>query len=207
MGKKLKDIDNQMEEKPYNKFQWFLFAMVIPVFFTVLIALIISTVAGVNVFQWSKEVGSKIPVISSFFKDDNESANKDLQARIIDLEGELKDNEAQVAKLEGIIETRDKEKQKNDIEKQRLEEQIKELQAVQNDDKRTLKDIIRTYETMSPKKAAPILASLKDEEAVKILANVKADTLAAILVKMETADAARLTKKLTVESKATSTQP
>lgn len=200
MGKKIKEIDSQIEEKPYNKFQWFLFAIVIPVFFTILIALIISTVAGVNVFKWSKDLGSKIPGISSMFEEEDQTSNEEFQKKIVDLEGEVKDREAQVSHLESIIDSRDKEIQKVDIEKQRLEEEIKELQAVQNDDKRAFKDIIRTYEKMSPKKVAPILSSLKDEEAVKILANVKADTVAAILEKMEPADAARLTQKLTVES-------
>lgn len=199
MGK-IKQKDSEKKEKPYNKLQWFLFAVVIPIFFTIFIVLIIFTVAGVNVFQWTKEVGSKVPIISTLIEDDNSESESKYQKRIVELEGGIKDSEAQMAKLESIIESKDKEIQNADLEKQRLEEEINELRAVQGDNKREFKDIIRTYETMAPKKAAPILSAMKDEEAVKILSSVKADTLAQILEKMEPETAARLTQKLTVQS-------
>ena len=201
MGKKKAENPNEIEvkEKPYNKLQWFMFAT-IPVIFTVLIVLIVLSVAGVNVFQFSKDLASKVPVISSLIEKSDEPSENDFQKEIVNLEGEIKDKETQMTKLESIIETKDKEIQTLDIEKQRLQQEISELKAVQNDDKRAFKDLIKTYETMSAKKAAPIISALPDEQAVKILSSVKTDTLAAILEKMEPEVASRLTQKLTVES-------
>ncbi|MGM9924130.1 MAG: MotE family protein [Bacillus sp. (in: firmicutes)] len=199
---KEKETVNELnqEGKSYSKFQWFLFAIVIPIFFAIFILLVVLTFAGKNVFDWTAKMGSKIPAISDLMADEKETADQDIQKVVVNLEGSLKNQEAQIAKLESIIENKDKEIPKADVEKQRLKEQIKELEAVQGDDKRAFKDIIRTYESMSAKKAAPILTALQDEEAVKILSNIKAETLAEILEQMDPADAARLTKRLTMES-------
>ena len=187
------------EEKPYSKFQWFLFA-IIPVVFTVLMALVIMSVLDVNVFQWAKDKGKDLPLISGLI-DNNEMTETEVayEKRIVDLEAEIKDSEAQIGKLENIIETKDQEIQKSDIEKERLKEEVRELRAVQTENKKAFTEIIRTYESMSPKKAAPILAAMDDEESIKILSSLKSDNLAAILERMEPARAATITNKLTVE--------
>ncbi|PLS16678.1 hypothetical protein CVD28_16510 [Bacillus sp. M6-12] len=192
----------ETEEKSYNKLQWFLFIVVIPLFFTITITLIVLTVAGVNVFEAGKEYGQKIPFVSSLFKEDEDPVNstQESEKKIIDLKAEMEDRQAQIEKLEGMIESNDKELERAELEKQRLEEAIAELTAARDENKRAFKDIIKTYETMSPKKSAPIISELKDEEALKILSTVSADTLASILEQMEPADAARLTQKLTVQS-------
>ena len=57
--------------------------------------------------------------------------------------------------------------------------------------------MIKTYETMSAKKAAPIITQLNDKEAMTILANIKSDTLAAIMEQMNAVDAAKYTSLLT----------
>ena len=81
------------EEKPYSKFQWFLFA-IIPVVFTVLMALVIMSVLDVNVFQWAKDKGKDIPLISGLI-DNNEMTETEVayEKRIVDLEAEIKDSE------------------------------------------------------------------------------------------------------------------
>ncbi|MFS0782300.1 MotE family protein [Bacillus sp. 1P06AnD] len=207
MGKKEKQIEMQKEEKPYNKFQWFLFAIVIPVVFALVLGLIVMSVAGINVFQWTKDIGSKLPVVSSLTSNKDDGSITRYKEKIVNLQGEIKNNEVQIGKLESMLDTKDKEINKSDIEKQRLQQEITELKAVQEDNKKAYKDIVRTYESMAPKKAAPIIASLKDDEAVKLLSNLKPDTLGAILEKMDPAVAARLTQKLTVaENKEASTQ-
>jgi flagellar motility protein MotE (MotC chaperone) len=77
---------------------------------------------------------------------------------------------------------------------------MNQLKDSQNNSKQAFKDIIRTYETMAPKRAAPIITEMNDEDAVEILSSMKAATLAKVLEQMTTADAARLTKKLTEQS-------
>nr|WP_281064436.1 hypothetical protein [Cytobacillus eiseniae] len=70
---------------------------------------------------------------------------------------------------------------------------------MKDENKRAFKDIVKTYETISAKKAAPILAQMTEEEAIQILTNLKSDTLAAIMEKMEPEDAARYTELLTAD--------
>ncbi|WP_050614778.1 MotE family protein [Bacillus testis] len=203
MGKKEKQIEVETEEKPYNKFQWFLFAIVIPIVFALLLGLIVASVAGINVFQSLKDVGGKVPVISGMMDRDQDAAIDRYKEKVVTLQAEIKNNEVKISKLESMLDTKDKQINKSDLEKERLEQQITELKAVQNDNKKAYKDIIRTYESMAPKKSAPIIASLKEDEAVKLLSNLKPDTLAAILEKMDPAVAARLTQKLTVQNEKT----
>lgn len=203
MGKKVNETENLVDEKPYNKFQWVLLA-IIPFFFVILITLILMTVRGVNVFQYGKEIGSKIPGISSMMQDDEEKEEDSLtlqyQQKNVDLEAEIADINAQMAELESSLITKDEEIQSFNIERQRLQREIEELKLAQEENRRAFKDIIRTYESMSPKKAAQIITALEEEEAIKVLSNIKADKLSAIMEKMDPVKAARLMQKLSESS-------
>ncbi|MGE7601791.1 MotE family protein [Peribacillus sp. NPDC097675] len=194
---------DEFEENKISKFQWFL-VIFIPLIFAVTVALIVFTVAGVNVMGKAKEISGKIPFTELFQKDDekekpSQEIGKDSK-RLAKLETEIKSKEKEIEKLETIIDTRDKAVEKAEVEKQQLQTQLNQLKESQDESKRAFKDIIRTYETMAPKKSAPIITAMNDEDAVKILASMKADTLAKVLEQMSTADAARLTKKLTEQS-------
>lgn len=203
MGKKVNETENLVEEKPYNKFQWVLIA-IIPLFFVILLTLIVMSVAGVNVFQYGKEIGNKIPGISSMLQDEEEKeedrSTVQYQQKIVDLEAEIADVNAQMAELENTLISKDEEIQSFNIERQRLQLEIEELELAQEDNRRAFKDIIRTYESMSPKKAAQIITALEEEEAIKVLANIKADALSKIMEKMNPADAARLMQQLSENS-------
>lgn len=198
-----KIIEN--EEKQYNRFQWLLFVVIIPLFFTIAIVLIVLTVAGVNVIDQGKKVGEKLPFVSGTFekeeKKDKVQSTVEFKKKINDLQAEIEEKQEEVFKLEDIIAGRDQTIERNELEKQQLEKELEELRAAQDDSKRAFKDIIRTYETMSAKKSAPIITKLGDDEAVKILSSIKADTLASIMEQMKPEDAARLTNKLTVNSR------
>ena len=201
MGKKINETENLVEEKPYNKFQWVLI-VVVPLFFVILITLILMTVAGVNVFQIGEEIGSDIPVISNMLKDEGEGdiSTVQYQQKIVDLEAEIEDVNAQMAELESALVSKDEEIQSFNIERQRLQQEIEELKLAREDNRRAFKDIIRTYESMSPMKAAQIISALEEEEAIKVLSNIKADELSVILEKMDPADSARLMQKLSERS-------
>ena len=203
MEKKISDAENLNEEKPYNKFQWVLLA-IIPLFFVILITLILMTVAGVNVFQYGKDIASKIPGIESMVQEEEQAEKAAVQygEKIVDLEAEIAEANAKIAKLETSIVSKDEEIQDLNIEKQRLQLEIEKLKLQQDENRRAFKDIIRTYESMSPKKAAQIITVLEEEEAIKVLSNIKADTLSAILEKMEPASAAKLMQKLSENSTA-----
>ncbi|KWW10920.1 MULTISPECIES: hypothetical protein [Peribacillus] len=193
----------ELEESKISKFQWFL-VIFIPLIFAVTVALIVLTVAGVNVADKAKEMSAKIPFIESGKKDE-EKGNADrndekVSIKLEKLETEIETKQKEIDKLEGIIDTRDKTIEKAEAEKQQLQLEMNQLKVSQSGNAKAFKDIIRTYETMAPKKSAPIITEMNEQDALKILSSMKAATLAKVLENMSTADAARLTKRLTEQS-------
>ena len=192
-----KILEEEKASKKQSRFQSFIFIFFIPMLFAITVALIVMTILGVNVFELTKEYSQKLPFVSSAIDEENPKTMEKMEAKMIELEAEIKDREAKISKLETELENKDEEISQVQLEKERLEEEIAELTAMKEENKRAFKDIIKTYETISAKKAAPILSQMSEEEALQILSNIKADTLAAIMEKMEPADAARYTELLT----------
>jgi flagellar motility protein MotE (MotC chaperone) len=190
----------EKEDKKVNKFQWFIFTGLIPTLFAMLIVLIVLTFAGINVFEKAKEYGQKVPFISSLIETDAAPSIQEWEANMIELEGEIKDREAQLEQLQTELDGKDKEVERAKLEIEQLEIQINELMAIQEENKRAFKDIVKTYESMSAKKAAPIIAQMQEQEAVKILSNLTADSLAAVLENLEPDKAAKFTELLTNET-------
>lgn len=192
-------MDKVLEEKESgkkSKFQSFIFLVFIPLLFAITVALIVMTILGVNVFEVTKEYSQKIPFISSAFNEESPKTVDGLESKMIELEAEIKDREAKISKLESELEGKDEEISQIQLEKESLEEEVKELTAMKEENKRAFKDIIKTYETISAKKAAPILSQMSEDEALQILSSIKADSLAAIMEKMAPEDAARYTELL-----------
>ncbi|CAH0346188.1 hypothetical protein [Bacillus sp. CECT 9360] len=192
------------EEKRHNKFQWFVFVVLIPTLFTIAIVWIVLSVAGIDVGKVAEE---KIPFIAESNKEKEKAQTSvQLEKQIGELEAKIQDREEETSKLEDLIDGRDEAIQRSELEKEQLEKEIEELRIARDEDKLAFKDIIRTYEMMSAKKSAPIITELGDDEAVRILSNIKADTLASIMEQMTPEDAARLTKKLTVNTEQNNSQ-
>lgn len=196
MGKSLEE----KEERPINRVQWFVFVIAIPSLFAIVIALVVLSFAGINIFQTASELREKIPFVSELVKVEKQPSDEENEKNIINLEAEIQDREAKMEQLEAKIESKDQEVKRIELEKSQLEAQIEELLAIQEENKRAFRDIVKTYETMSAKKAAPIIAQLNNEEALKILTNIKSESLAAIMEKLPAEDAAKYTELLTNES-------
>ncbi|MEW9108592.1 MotE family protein [Cytobacillus gottheilii] len=194
MGKK-----NELEgnQNTTSKFQKFLYWFLIPLLFALAVMLLVFTLLGHNVFQVTKEYGQKIPILSSLFTEDQNASMEEFENKVFELEADIKDREARITQLEGQLETKDLDIERAQLEKERLQQEIDELRAIRDENKRAFKDIIKTYETISAKKAAPIITEMEDSEAVRILANVKPDTLASIMENLDPANAARMTGLLT----------
>ncbi|KOP82138.1 MotE family protein [Cytobacillus solani] len=192
-------VAEELESKKTSRFQSFIFVVLIPLLFTITVALIVMTILGYNVFELTKEYGQKIPFISSAISDDDSDSAKDIETKMIELEAEIKDREAKITKLETELESKDQEISRAELEKEQLEAEIEELTAMKEENKRAFKDIVKTYETISAKKAAPILSQMSETEALEILTNLKSDKLAEIMEKMEPEDAARYTELLTAD--------
>lgn len=195
MDKSLEQNDNK-----YNRFQWFLIVVLIPLLFAITVTIIVMTVAGKNVFETVKDLGQKVPFISNYISSDTSNSIEQLESNLVSLEASIQDGKAKIEKLESQLDNKDEEIERYQLEKEQLQIQIDELMAIQEENKRAFKEIVQTYETISPKKAAPILVSMDDKEALKILTNIKADTLAKIMENMSADDAAKYTELLTTES-------
>lgn len=190
----------EKEDRTFNKFQWFIFTGLIPTLFAILIVLIVLSFAGINVFEKAKEYGEKVPFISSFIEEDTNKSEEEWETSLLELEAEIKDREAQIENLLTKLDGKDKEVERGKLEVEQLQLQVAELVAIQEENKRAFKDIIKTYETMSAKKAAPIISQMNEQEALKILTTIKSDTLAAILESLEPEKAAKYTEMLTNEA-------
>lgn len=188
----------EKKEKKIGIFQWFLFAL-IPILVIIAATLIISMIAGVNVFDKAKEVGSKIPIVSEMIGDSPEEEMNNFEEKIVVLEGTVRDREAFISQLEAKLEVQEETMQELQVAKEEAERALEEVALLQDENKRAFKDIVRTYETMSAKKAAPILTEMNESDALQILANIKADALAKILETMLPEKAARFTEKLASE--------
>ncbi|RBP95248.1 flagellar motility protein MotE (MotC chaperone) [Cytobacillus firmus] len=190
-------MPEEQETPKTSRFQWFIFAFLIPILFGITVALLVFTLSGNNIFETAREYSQKVPFLASVLDDKKFRSQEVMEEELIGLQAEVKDREARISQMESQLDSKDLELERAALEKQRLEEEINELTAIKEENKRAFKDIVKTYENITAKKAAPILTEMKDEEAVKILSNVNSDTLAAIMEKMNPEDAARYTALLT----------
>src|SRR5690625_2557168 len=164
-----------------NPFIWFLFAIVIPIIITILLTTIILFVADVDVMGWAKKQGSKIPVVSTFIKSDEEL---DLESKLIkanekieNQEEQLINSENEIESLEAIINDLETEISKlkkaaqNESESSEEEEEINEY-----------KDAASSFRKMDRKSAAEILKNLYLQTAAKILSYLSRVVRVVILV-------------------------
>ncbi|MBS2968986.1 hypothetical protein J9317_09460 [Metabacillus sp. KIGAM252] len=186
-------------KKEYGRFQWFLFVILIPLVFTVTLAAIILSVAGVNVAGTAKEwvsglTGSaqdkKAQTASQSAPGNDELKraeieNKELAASVTTQKQEIKAMENDVLLKEKKIASLSKEVED-------LKAQLKQTASVKTEQK----DIAKLYEGMSANKAADILPLLGEDDAMKILGAMKDDQVTSILEKMTPENAALYTGKL-----------
>lgn len=193
-------FQDETEERHYSKLQSFFIIVVIPSIFAVAVALIVATVAGVNVIDKAKEYREKIPFLPSQEEQIVEKQKQDLEEQIKELELEIKIRDDSIAQLKSRLDSKDKEIEKLQLEKKQLEREIETLLSLEQKTQQEFREIIKTYETMSAKKAAPIIVQMNEQDALEILSHLKSDTLAAIMERMNAADAARFTSLLKQKS-------
>ncbi|WP_078547128.1 MotE family protein [Litchfieldia alkalitelluris] len=187
-----------IEEKEYNKIQWFLFVVIIPILFTVVLSLVLMQVAGINVFSHAKAIVQKIPGVSMMIKDENAIAQEKLEEKlsneIANLQTDINHKDDTIEKLEASIQSKESELTTLKQELSQLNFQLAEMKEDKIIEENAVKDMTELYELMTPKKAAQIIPNLDDEDAKKILTSLKTDKLAAIMEKMSPEDAAKYTK-------------
>ncbi|WP_144461056.1 MotE family protein [Siminovitchia fortis] len=193
-------VDTQKENKKSGFFQKLLVWIVIPLLLILFLTLLAATVSGVNVYEKAKEVGGKLPVISSIIGGKETVTIEEHNEAIVKLEAQIEEKNAKISRLERKVEDKESEIDLLNQDKKRLETTLEEKDQVENDGKREMKEIVAVYETMMPKRAASIIVEMKDEEAVNILSNLGPEPLARIMEKMPPEKAAAYTQMLAVRT-------
>lgn len=187
-------VEAEETEKKLGFFQMLFYWFIIPVAFTLAIVLIIAQFTNTNVFQIVDDAVEKLPFVDSE-KEIIESTALN-QEKVVELQAQIQEKEAQVTQLQGEVDSATAKNEELEIEIERLKYEIETLQRQQTEVSKDQQEILKTFETMSAKKAAPIILELSDDEAMRILADMKTDTLSAVLTNMPPAEAAKYTELL-----------
>lgn len=194
-------LDEQKQEsKKYNRIQWFFVVIVIPSIFALIVAAIVATFAGVDVWGQAKELSEKIPFIATDKEKVAEQKAEEIEERVAKLNTEIQFRDDTIVALETEMDGKEHEIQNLTLEIEQLEMQLKGLNESKDNDNQTFKEIVTTFESMSAKKAAPIINGMQDREAIMILSNLKPDILASMLENMTVEQAARYTTILANDS-------
>ena len=113
--------------------------------------------------------------------------------RLDELERSLQERETALEALSADLEARS-----ISVEKKEAEFTLKENKPPESpeEEKAYVDMLMRTYQEISPRRAALIIEQLREDLAVKMLAAMPQDARASILGRMEAARAARLTERL-----------
>ena len=189
---KIEGMEKERESPSF--FQKLFFWFLIPLMFALAVFLIIATFTNTNVFEMVDGVKEKVPFLSSADEAvENTSLNEE---KVVTLEAEIQEKEAEIAQLQEEIDAAAETNGQLEAEQARLLQEIELLKSAQEETQLEFEEILKTFESMSAKTAAPILTEMDDAEALRIMSSMKADTLAAIFGKMSPADAARYTELL-----------
>ena len=186
------------EEKKAGKFQTFLFVIVIPLIFLIVVAFVGMWLLGVN-FQ---DAASKIPVVKELVKNgedqDIDHATKQQENKAEKLQKTIDEQKSEIETLTSDLKT-------SDQEIKRLKQKISSLEKTAKDEKEQDEKnaegqgdgkVVKIYESMQSNKAAKILSELKEEEAINILDSLSKKKVTEILSKMSPDKAAVFTEKL-----------
>lgn len=195
----MEEIYEEHKVKKHNKFQWFLGVVFIPILFTLVVAVIVASFAGVDVWGKAKELSEKIPFIASDEEKLAVQKTEELEMRITDLNAEVQFRDDTITVLETEIDRKEQEIGTLTLKKEQLEKQIEALMNTEDSVHKTksLNEMTRTFENMSARSAAPIIESMNENDALTILSTLKSDTLAGLLEKMNPEIAAKFTTLLT----------
>lgn len=190
-NEKNNEVEEIEEEKKTSSLTKLLLWVIVPLLFVAAVLLIVAKVADVNVFDYAKKA------IAPITKTEDGPTHGIDEEAYVELQADYQEQERQIEKLKEEIAKLEEENDKIEEEKKLEEEKSKNEVVESEGSKKDLKDIVRTYETMSSQKAADILVKMEDAQTLQILKNMKADTVASILEKMEPEQAAKYTALMT----------
>jgi flagellar protein FlbB len=192
------------EKQGYSTFQWIIFVVFIPLLFAMTIALIVMTIAGVNIFEKTKEVAGTIPYVSEWIgTDDIKQDGKKDEEKVVELQADIKNKEAEIGSLQGKLTDSETKIEGLLTEQDRLNAELKQLQQQQKEGldqaetaKKDTDTVVKTYETMGAKNIAGIIVNMTNAEAVNILKQLSIEKQADVLETLPAETAAEYTKLL-----------
>lgn len=179
-----------VNEKEYSKWEWFIYIILIPSIFTMIMVSIILSFFHINVLELAKGVALQIPYVQQFFQPKEESGKKltpeeMLQQKLADSERKLGDataalnqEKAKVTQLEQEIA----------VLKKQLDEAVKQAEdkkATEEERMKKAAEMARLLTGMNASKAAPILDQLSLQEAALILSQMRESDRATLLSKLD----------------------
>jgi flagellar motility protein MotE (MotC chaperone) len=180
-------------EKGYSKIQWFFLVIFIPTIFAVILFGVILSFVGIDVIDRAKQIGATLPFVSDYLSEEEEV---DFQGEINELEATITERETAIEQLQKEIEQKTEEVQTIENERNQLEQQLAVREDMEEQTQQELDEIAKTYESMSAKNAATIIAALPEQEALLHISQLSTESKAAILEKMDGEKAAELMSQL-----------
>lgn len=195
--KETKKLSVEKKKKSSGALGKVILVVLITLMFTTAVLLVIAKFNDVNVFDKVKELSTGLPFVGDSEEKERLADEGILGERVITLQAEIKEKEAEVFKLQKQLDSSADEKKALLIEQEKLLGEIQALEKDNDSSTQKVSEIVSTFEKMSAKSAAPVITNMSDAEAIQILASLKSDSLASILEKMSPEDAAKYTSMMT----------
>jgi flagellar motility protein MotE (MotC chaperone) len=181
-------------EKAHSKLQWFFFVICIPVLFAVILFSVILSFLGIDVLDKAKEYSASVRGVSTLLVED--AMEEEIVVDIAALETTIQEQQVEIERLQMAISQREEEIKSLNNEVAQIEHKAAIEEELHAGEVQELKDIAKTYESMSSKNAANIITQLATDDALLHLSQVSIEVRAGILSKMDSEKAADLLSRL-----------
>ncbi|WP_110112829.1 hypothetical protein [Bacillus sp. CGMCC 1.16541] len=192
----MSNVTDQEQERKYSKFQVFFLLIFIPALFSLSILFGVLTVAGVDVKDKVVQMAEYVPFIDSEKEEVQKRSVEEQNKQIESLQDELDNRNETIDLYEKKVNTLSAEKEKLQLEVQQLQELLDEQQQERKGENIELKELMSTYEKMTPKRTALIVSELTEDQGLLLLQQLKSDKRSAVLEKMDPKTAAKYTSLL-----------
>ncbi|MCD5322685.1 MULTISPECIES: MotE family protein [Pontibacillus] len=176
-----------------SKFQWFVFVILIPLILAITVALIIMTVAGVNIFEKTKQFTNDIPVISTMVNQETEENQGD---QTVELEATIEDQNAQLEELQSQLTVKDQKINELNNEIEKLTNQLNDKNMSDKNKEEVLSNLSSSFKNMDPEEAAAIVSKLDQVASVNLLEKLPNDERGKVLAALDPELAATITSAL-----------
>ena len=178
------------KEKKAGKFQWFVFLILIPVLFALVLGTVILSILGVNVADLGKNAIQDFPLAAAMFEE--EKSEESVESTDV-----INEKEEEITRLQQELDTKNQEIRT-------LEEELEELHISMEAEREEeepasnshLKEVAQIYENMSAGKAAAILSEMNNGDILLHMEEMSTEARASILGKMEPEKAAKIMNEL-----------